>query len=140
VENMSLFKRKKDAGVATEKRQESAGGRNPHYEDLLEKEFGLHFRENGWVFEGQSEGNYAAQLSDPELCLALLRKLKPALGFNRICIIAASPILISCDMKPPFLLGTSLEAEGAADLVRAILKERPGDEVKEYQGTWMLAL
>lgn len=131
-----LFGKKGRQADAT---QDDTGGRNSSYEKQMGKHFGLEFRGNGWSYEGNVNQDFASQLGNPELCLAVLGALRAKLGFDQVCILAGKPVVVVCNSTPPLGIVTLLNASAIADLVVTIIKAN-GKQVYEYQGAFWLSL
>jgi hypothetical protein len=117
----------------------SMKGRNKNYDAQLEKYFSLRFVGNSWIYDGQVNKDFAAQLSDPKLCLAVINAIRTKLQFDQICIISANPVTIVCNTTPPVCLVTKMSGTGIADLILMITAAN-GKHVYEYQGAWLLRL
>lgn len=117
----------------------SEGGRNQSYEAQLEKHYSLRHINDGWSYDGKVNQDYATKLGDPELCMAVLKALRPSLRFDQVCIVTGKPVTIVCNSAPPLCIVTKLSAKGIAELIATIIKSN-GKQVFEYQGAWLLKL
>ena len=120
------------------------GGRNAHYEQLLQREFGLKSSSAGWSYDGKLNQDMAAQLVDPDLCLQVLQALRQRLHFSRVCLVAAGTVespsaWLVCDSEPPSCLVASLDATAMAVLVASVIRAH-GEKVAEYRGCFLLKL
>jgi len=114
-------------------------GRNSAHEKEMSKHFSLKFHGTRWAYEGRVNQDYATQLGNPEICLAILQALRTQLGFDQICVLAGNPVSIVCNSKPPLAIVTSLNASDTATLVATIF-EATRVAPFEYQGAFCLRL
>ena len=125
---------------ATQSEQASVKGRNQHYEDILQKNFGVKFINNNCAFDGKVVDQVKQQLGNPKMCLEVLKKLKVELNFDQICILALKPsVLIVCNCNPPLGLVTTLGASEVAELVSTIIQAN-GKTVYQYDIAILLTL
>jgi hypothetical protein len=117
--------------------------RNPNYEQLLKKEFGMDHGADGWGFEGGKIINEMVnQLSEPDICLGMLEGLiRKGADFNQVAILAnhrmTAPVL---NNKPnPTCFVSGLSSSGLSELIALSIKK--GGKIFVYEkGPWLLTL
>jgi hypothetical protein len=116
---------------------------NPDYEKRLKTDFGLSLFQDQWAFEGGTVvDEMASQLSEPDLCLGVLKDFQARMDFSQICIILTSSkgIYFVCNTKPkPTCIAANLSSKNIADFIFMVIKEG-GEQAFIYRGTWLLTL
>src|SRR5450755_657849 len=117
--------------------------RNASYEEQLQKDFGLQYGNEGWLFEGgRVIDDLVTNLIKPELCIAILKGFQGRVPFTKVCIVAdRKPIVFVCNTRPkPLCIISGLNnAELVAELVAMMMKSE-NTTANEYRGTWVLTL
>jgi hypothetical protein len=111
------------------------------YEKYLEQCFGLKEGKGGWAFEGGSViDDMVQQLSQPDICIDVLKALQTKMAFSKVCIVTGHKVVLVCDTKPaPVCIVSSLSANGIADMVSSSIKTS-GEKINTYKGTWVVTI
>jgi hypothetical protein len=113
------------------------------YAQELKKAFGLIYQDETWSYDPEEvyvRDAYRQMFSDPGVCFLLLKKLRAASRFDRVCVVKGplSIIVIESLTDRPIVMISELGDKASA--LATVIIEAGGRLLYEYDGLFLMAL